>query len=178
MRKLEVEKELEGKGDFVQIDYLNKYLKLTPLIEMRKFAYLKLAQIYKGKSMYFDAAKAFRNAAMNSILFREKTKYFVEEAKAYIKKLEFIEADKAMKRAFSEANTFQRKEISKEIKAFYKVYGEELEKQLKRNQASKIYEKLLRMNLSEEEKNDIKTKLKDLYEKLGKSNESKWLEGV
>ncbi len=178
MHKLDIEKFLSEKGDFMQIDYLNRYLKLIPPIEMRKFAYLKLAEIYEKKKMFNDVAKSFRNVAMNSVIFREKIKYFVEEAKAQIKNLDFIEVDKAVKRAFSEANSIQRKEINEEIKAFYKIHAEELERQLKRNQASKTYEKLLKMDLTEEEIFEIKEKLKELYEKLGKVRESKLLEGI
>lgn len=178
MHKTDVEKFIEGKGDFMQIDHLNRYLKLMPPIEMRKFAYLKLAEIYGRKKMYLDVAKSYRSAAMNSVIFREKIKYFVEEAKAHIKNLDFIEADKAIKHALSDANPIQRKDIIEEIKAFYKVYAEELERQLKRNQASQVYEKVLKMNLNEEEKEEIKNKLKSLYEKLGKIRELKWLESV
>jgi len=176
MLKNEVDEVLSDKGDFVKIDYLNKYLNLTPPIEMRKFAYLKLAEIYENRRMFDDAAKSYRIAGMNSIIFREKIKYFVLEAKTYIKKLNFAGADKAIKRALSEATLEQRKEIVEEIKSFYREIAGELEKNLKRNQASQIYEKLLKLNISDEEKEEIKEKLKALYEKLGKVREIKFLE--
>ena len=177
MHKNQVEEFLKDKGEFMQIDHLNHYLKLMPPIEMRKLAYLKLAEIYNKKQMYNDSAKAYRNVAMNCVIFREKIKYFVEESKEYIRKGEFIEADKAIKRALSEATVEQRKQIIQDIRIFYKTLAEELEAGLKRNQASKIYEKMLKMNISEEEKQEIKEKLKGLYEKLGKIREMKMLDG-
>lgn len=178
MHKNEVEEFLKGKGDFIQIDNLNRYLKLMPPIDMRKFAYLKLAEIYEKKKMFEDLVKSYRNAAMNSTIFREKIEYFVEEAKAHIRKIDFIEADKAIKRAFSEATIEQKKKIVEEIRAFYKKTAKEFEKELKRNQASKVYEKLLKMNVSDEEKQEIKEKLKELYGRLGKVREIKLLESV
>lgn len=178
MHKKDVEEFLEGKGEFMKIDHLDRYLKLMPPIEMRKFAYLKLAEIYGKRNMLEDVAQAYRNAAINSTIFREKIEYFVEEAKAHIKKLDFAEADKAIKRALSEATVEQRKKIVDDLKIFYRTIAEELEKDLKRNQASKIYEKILKMNISDEEKEEIKEKLKELYEKLGKVREMKMLEGI
>jgi len=178
MHKDEVEEFLKGKGDFIQIDNLNHYLKLMPPIDMKKFAYLKLTEIYRRKNMFEDVAKSYRNAAMNSTIFREKIEYFVEETKAHIRKVDFMEADKAIKRAFSEATMEQKKKISEEIKEFYKKVASEFEKELKRNQASRIYEKMLKLNFSDQEKTEIKTKLIKLYEKLGKVREIKMLEGI
>lgn len=178
MHKQEVEKELEGKGDFVKIDYLNRYLKLMPPLEMRKFAYLKLAEIYDKKGMFSESANAYKNASSNTMVIREKLDYFVEEAKSYAKSLDFVGVDKAIKSAFSEANSIQREEINQKIKIFYKEYAQELEKQVKRNAASRVYERLLKMSLSGNEKEEIKRKLKALYEKLGKVREIKFLEGI
>ena len=178
MHKKDIEEFLADKGEFMQIDHLNNYLKLTPPIEMRKFAYLKLAEIYNKKKMFIESAKAYKNVATNCVLFREKIKYFVEESKEYIRKGEFIDSDKAAKRALSEATAEQRKQIAEDIKIFYKTLAEELETELKRNQASKVYEKMLKMNFSDEEKEEIKEKLKGLYEKLGKIREMKMLDGI
>ena len=45
MSKSEIEKEIEGKGDFVQIDYLTKLLKEKLPIDIKKFICLRLAEI-------------------------------------------------------------------------------------------------------------------------------------
>ena len=42
---------------------------------------------------------------------------------------------------------------------------------MKRNQATKYYEKLLKMEIGESEKQIIKNKLGELYERLGKIRE-------
>lgn len=172
MHKEDIEQALEGKGDFTQIDYLNRYLKLNPPIEMRKFANLKLAEIYMKKEMFTDAGIAYRNAAINSIPFREKRRFYVEEAKAEILGLKFEKADKAMNRAFDEeASTNDRRQIFDEITKFYKEFGDKLLRQGKPGRAVKIYEKLYRMKIPDADRDMVKMKLTELYEKLGMRKE-------
>ena len=177
MHKNEIVETLEGKGDFVKIDYLTRYLRMMPPLEMRKFASLKLAEIYLGKEMYIDAAKMFRNVAMNSLTFRDKQDYYSMETKAHILAGKFDESDKSLKRALAEGNSREKQEIYGKIIAFYMDVAEKLDKRLRREKASKIYEKLYRMRLSDEEKEVIKEKLLELYEKLGKRNELEFLRG-
>ena len=65
-----------------------------------------------------------------------------------------------------------RKEINEEIKRFYIYTSELFEKSRKLGEAVKIYEKILTMpEFSDEEKRQIKPKLMELYNKLGKIRE-------
>ena len=178
MRKTEIEKILEGKGDFVKIDYLTRFLKQMPPLEMRKFAYSKLVEIYDIRKMYSDSAECYRNLAINSVTFKDKAKYFIGEAKAHIRGFHFEEADRALKRDLSESNSGEKKEIYSQIISFYKEYAQNLEKNIKNNNAVKVYEKVYRMHLKEEDKEEIKLKLISLYERLGKTNEIKLIESV
>jgi tetratricopeptide (TPR) repeat protein len=176
MSKKDIEKELEGKGDFVQIDYLTKFLRENPRIDIKKFVYLKLADIYEERGMFNEAAKMLNDAALISIAFSEKIKHYVKEAELYIKSGDFEKVDKAVNKARSNANASQKAEILFAIRDFYKRQAEIYEKEKRRNNASRIYEKLLQMKLSENEKQEIKEKLLELYEKLGKFKEYSVLE--
>jgi tetratricopeptide (TPR) repeat protein len=175
MHKKDIEEILEGKGDFVQIDYLTKYLKDVAPAGMRGFASLKLAEIYFRKEMFIDAAQMFRNVAVNSVTFKDRQEYFLKEAKTYILAGKFEDSDKALKRALAEGNSREQEEIYGKILIFYKEIGERFIKELKREKASKIYEKLFRMKLNDIEREEIKQKLLDLYEKLGKRKEADFL---
>ncbi|OIO39991.1 hypothetical protein COT60_00780 [Candidatus Pacearchaeota archaeon CG09_land_8_20_14_0_10_30_9] len=175
MHKQDVEKFLEGKGDFIRIDHLDRYLKLMPPVEMRKFAYIKLAEIYIAKEMYSSAAEAFKNAALNSVTFREKQENFLNEAKAYISSLKFEESDKALKRAFDEANPKEKDALYFEFIKYFKIEIEKMEKQGKPGHLLKLYEKFLRLKIEEPQKEEIKEKLLKTYEKLGKLKEYKLL---
>ena len=172
MSKAEIEKFLKGKGDFVQIDYLARLLneKEIPL-DKKKFVYKKLADLYEKKGMFREVAKMYGKMAEASIAFSEKNKNHVKEAEFCILAGNFDAADEAIKKSMVEANVSERAEIFIGIKQFYKEQAKECEKKMKRSHAVKIYEKLLRMNLNKEEKQEIKKELVILYEKLGRLKE-------
>lgn len=177
MSKSEIEEELEGKGDFVQIDYLTKFMLEKMGFDLKRFVCFKLAEIYERKGMLNDAAKMFENIALLSIAFSEKIKYYVKMVELYIRAGFFDKADSAMRKALNQANEQQKYDIYFSIKDFYKQQAEVYEKELKRNHAAKVYEKLLEMNISDFEKEEIRKKLLNLYDKLGKFKEYSILEG-
>ncbi len=168
MIKSEIEMELAGKGDFVQIDYLTRFLKEPLTMDMKKFVFLKLTMLYEKVGMLEEAAKNYDNAAMVSIAFSEKINHHMKEAELYIKADDFEKADTAMKKAMSQANSTEKNEIYITIKDFYKKQAEAYEKNLKRVHAVKVYEKLLEMRISDLERKEIKDKLLEIYDKLGK----------
>jgi len=174
--KSEIEAVLKKKGDFMQIDYLSDFLRKELPTDVKKFVYLKLADIYGRKSMFKEEARIFDSLALNSIAFSEKVKYYVKEAEVFIRACKFTDADSAMRKAMREANSIEREEIYYSVKDFYKKVAEDYVKQVKRSSAVKVYEKLLNMRLTNFEKKEIKNKLIELYEKLGRFSEAKRLE--
>ena len=170
--KTEIDNFLQDKGDFVKIDYLNRFLKDASSIEMRKFAYLKTASIYEKMKMFSEAARSYENAAVSSITFSEKIENYTKACQCFIKVGDFLNSDKALRNAMIEANATQRNEIYLQVKEFYKRQAETYEKEMRRSHAIKIYEKLILMRISDGEKKEIKEKLKDIYRKLGKMQEA------
>jgi hypothetical protein len=171
MSKGEIDRELEGKGDFIQIDLLTKFIEDKPPILMKRYAYTRLAKIYQEKKMFKDAARNYEGLGVNSVAFIDKVKYFLIAAEFYIKDGVFNEADSAMTKAMQEANSFERGEIYHSIKQYYKNQATEFESHNKLNKASVIYEKLLSMKITDLEEKEIRKKLLELYEKLGKFKE-------
>jgi len=171
MSKSEIEKELAGKGDFVQLDYLTSFLKEEMQTDVRKFVMLKIAEIYEAKMIFGEAAKIYNNLAIFSVPFTDKIKYHVKEAESHIKSGNFREADYATQKAMNQANNFQKNDIMLSIKQFYKKQAEAYEKSMKRSNAMKLYEKLLELSSTDSERKEIRTKLLNLYEKLGKFRE-------
>ena len=178
MSKSEIEKELEGKGDFVQLDYLISFLKEDLPTDVRKYVMLKVAEMYERKSMFNEAGKIYNNLAVFSIPFADKMKYHVKEAESYIKGGSFREADYATSKAMNQANTFEKNDIASSIKQFYKRQAETYEKNMRRNNATRLYEKLLELATTEAEKKQVRTKLMELYEKLGKFREYNAMKGM
>ena len=178
MSKSEIEKELEGKGDFVQLDYLINFLKEDLPTDVRKFVMLKIAEMYETKSMFNEAGKIYNNLAIFSIPFSEKVRYHVKEAESYIKGGSFREADYATSKAMNQANTFEKNDIMSSIKQFYRRQAEMYEKNMRRNNATRLYEKLLELSSTETERKPIREKLMDLYQKLGKFREYNIMKGL
>ncbi|MFA4953216.1 MAG: hypothetical protein WC584_03265 [Candidatus Pacearchaeota archaeon] len=169
--KEEIEKTLQGKGDFVKIDHLSELLKENLPFETKKYVCIKLADIYEEKSMLVDAAKMYEIIGIAAVAFSEKMKYYVKEAELFIKAGQFERADEAMKKAIGLGNASEKTEIYFVIKEFYKKQAGVYERELRRNHAAKMYEKLLEMKISEAEREEIKEKLLKMYEKLGKVKE-------
>lgn len=169
--KSQVENDIAGKGEFIQIDRLTRFLKDPLSTDVKRFIFLKLAEIHEKISMLRESAKDYSNAGSISVTFSDKMKYFVKEAEMYVKSGDLEMADKAMKRAMSEANSVEKKEIYLTVKDFLKKQAELFEKELKRGHAVKIYEKLLEMKSDEAEKQKFMEKLLDLYDKLNMRKE-------
>jgi tetratricopeptide (TPR) repeat protein len=176
MSRSEIERELNGKGDFVQIDYLNRFIAQKPPLHEKKFAFMKLIEIYTSKKMFNDVAKIYSNLVILALSPQERIDCLIKETKAHIQAGRFDEADSVMRRAMDEVPIVRKADIYEDIKKFYKQEAEMYEKEAKRNHSAKIYEKLLSMKISESERNEIKQKLLNLYDQLGKFRESSYLD--
>jgi tetratricopeptide (TPR) repeat protein len=176
MSRSDIERELKGKGDFVQIDYLTRFIAQKPPLHEKKFAFMKLIEIYDAKKMFNDIAKIYSNLAILALSPQERIECLVKETKAYIQGGRFDEADSVMRRAMDEVTIVRKADIYEDIKSFYKKQAEEYEKENKRNHAIKVYEKFISMKISESERDEAKKKLLGLYEQLGKFRESSALE--
>ena len=171
-KKQEVEEFLENKGDFIQINHLELYLKKMPPMEMRKFAYLKLAEIYSNKKMHEKEAESYKKAAVNATTFRAKQEIYILESKAYLDAGKLDLSDKALKKALAEGNTREKKLIYENMLETYRGKIREFENQGKKEKSQKLYEKMINMKISEEEREQIRAKLLDLYERLGKTKDA------
>lgn len=176
--KSEIEKAIEGQGNFIKIDKLNRFLKEAKSTDVKVFIFLKLADAYEKANMQQESAKMYHNAAISSITFKDKIKYFILEAKMHVGAGNFNDADGALKKALGEANSSQREDILSEVKDFYKHQGEVYEKGLKRGHAIRVYEHLAGMRLSESERTEVKEKLLELYDKTGNIRKAKLLKGI
>ena len=171
LSKLDIGEQIQGKADYTKMDYLTNLLKQKLHRDTKKFVYLKLIEIYEKKNMFNDVGKMYEGISTISIAFSEQIKNNLKATEYYIKAGFFDKADYAMRNALNEANSVERNDINLSVKNFYKKQAEEYEKKIKRNSAAKIYEKLLEMNISGQERKEIKERLIELYEKLGRLKE-------
>lgn len=167
MTKVEIERELNGQGDYVQIDNITRFLKENPAIDIKRFVYLKLVGIYEKRNMFADAADVYNHLIEISLIEKDKVNYLTKATECYIKAGFFEKADITMKRAISQAGVLERGKISIVIKEFYKNQAETYEREKRRNKAVQTYEKMITMNYSDFEKKEINQKLLKLYNELG-----------
>lgn len=168
----EIQHELNGKGDYVKIDYLSRLLKETISIASRNFVCQKLAEIYEDRGMLPSAAQMYEALGISALTSGDKVKYFTKETECYAIAGSFDKADYALKRAMSEGNPIDRQRIYDNTIETFKKYASQFEKEKnKRNHAAKIYEKLLEMKIPDSDRKTIKEKLLQLYEQMGKMKE-------
>ncbi len=171
MRPSEIEATLKGRGDYVKIDELARLLTQNLATDTKKFVTIELAKIYESRGMHVNAAKLFDNLAISSSTYADQIMYFTKEAELFIKGSSYPEADMAMKKAIAAAAPKERDKIVAQIKTAFFAHAQEHEKNRRRNNALRAYEKILELELTETERTQVKQKLLPLYESLGKVRE-------
>jgi tetratricopeptide (TPR) repeat protein len=167
MTKVEIERELKSQGDYVQIDNITRFLKQNPALDVKKFLYAILIEIYDRRKMFGEAAETCGRLAEIMLNDKEKVVCLRKEVEFYIKAGFFDKADAVFRRTLSEISPNERPKLDLEIREFYKNQADIYEKEKRRSFAVKTYEKLLTMKLSETEKSEINGKLSNLYRELG-----------
>jgi len=168
--KEEIEAKINTMSDFVKMEYLESCLKTLPDINVRKYCYKKLSELYEKKIMYLEAAKYMAKFGESCVGAKEKTDSAVKEAELLIKAGQYDAAVYLYKKAMSFADELKKFEIKMKMMAFYKQEAEILEKSNRSTAALKIYEKIINY-VTDAEKNEIKKKMLKLYQNLGRITE-------
>ena len=167
MTRDEIERALQGKGDYVQIDSLRRLIKEGPAQDLRRFASLKLVEIYERRSMFPQAAELYNELASISG-HQEKLDYLLKETENYIKSGFIDRADASMSKLLNEAKPIEKLNLVITVKSFYKRQAELYEKERRKSKAAEIYEKILNMSdISDFEKREANQKLMMIYKELG-----------
>lgn len=167
MTKVEIEKELAGKGDYVQIDNITRFLKENLPVDIKRFLYLKLTVVYERRNMFSEEAELYNKLIEISVTPTDRVAYLIKSTECYIKAGFFDKADLMMNRITGEVKELGRRKIMNLIIDFYKKQAQIYEKEKRRNKAMKTYEKILSMNIISSEKEEIQKKLSELYRELG-----------
>jgi tetratricopeptide (TPR) repeat protein len=170
MSTSEIDTLLKDKNDFVKIDHLTRFLQEKLPAEIRKFSFMRLGEVYERSFMFVDSARAYEMAGELSSE-NDKKNMFIKSAQLFIRGGDFTRAEGLIRNAMSKANDFERKDIYEGLKRYCIYSAEAFEKAKKVGDAIKIYEKVLTMELSDSEKKQVKTRLMELYQRLGKVKE-------
>ncbi len=173
----EIEKKLGEMGtDLNKIDYLESVLKSASFsFEIKRFLCKELSELYEERKMFERAARAMSNKAGMEITFKDKIDSYVTAAELFSRIGKVDDADEMFVRAMRDANSEQKTKVKLARKNIYLISAKELESKGKRASAIKFYEKLIKMNLEDVEKNEIKEKLLRTYKALGLFREARLL---
>lgn len=173
----EIEESLAGKGDYVQMSYLQRALKSGLDLETKKFVFIRLGKIYEQRRMFLDAARMVRSGAEINTTYRGKIGDFMKCVELYIWGGDYNEADRMFSQALVLGSEKEKVELKNNLKKFYLTQGKILINQNKRNNARVVFERVLKMDLDSGEREDVKDILLGLYEKLGHIREYFKLKG-
>ena len=167
----EVEEKLKGMSDFLKIEYLEALSKKQNPLDVGKYIRQQLAKVYSDKGMYSNAARQLEAWADMSVTFKEKIEAYLQEVEMWIRAGEYVTAEDIMKRALANATVAEKASIKERVKQAYKNQAALFEKRNERNKALKIYEKLYSIETNPSEKEFLRQKLLELYDKTGKVRE-------
>ena len=176
----EIELKLSSMNTVLnKINYLESAIKLAGFnFEIKRILWGKLSEFYSEGKMFERAAKAMSNKASLEVMSNEKFDSHITAAELYSKIGKVEDADEMFVRSGRNLDAVGKRKVKLARKNIYLLAAKELENKGKKASAVKFYERLIKMNLEEVEKDEIKEKLISTYTSLGMFREAKILEGV
>ncbi len=174
--KEEMLNEMKAKSDQLKLEYLEKIVKkMENDQETRKNAFILMTDIYAKKLWWDSAARAYLNAADLAKTFDDKKELFFKAAELFVRTGDYFTAEDTFRKVLVLAAKKDRKATQDRIFIVYINYARELENKRMQTKAISVYNKILTLNLPIEQANQIRDKMAELYEKIGKPREATWI---
>jgi hypothetical protein len=162
-----------------KIMYLESALGVSGFdFEIKRFIWGELSELYGERKMFERAARAMSNKAGIAIGLRERVNDYISAAELFSKAGKVEDSDEMFSRALRDVDAEQKAKIKLARKNIYLVSARDLESKGKKASTVKFYERLIKMDLEDIEKSEVKSKLLGTYNALGMFREAKLLEGV
>ena len=169
--RVEIDAKIKTMGEYVKMSYLQRAVKSQLDFDTRKFVLLELTKIYEQKGMFLDASRSVRAAADITTTYKEKIGQFMKAVEYSIRGNSFAEAERLFAQALALGNDREKWEMKQMYKQFHLAQAQNYLKNDRRNNAKEIYQKMLTLDLTAEEKTFVQNTLLDLYYKLGNVRE-------
>jgi len=163
-------------NDLSKISYMENALKESLTFDVKRFLYTKLSEIYSSRKMFDKAAAAVANKIAITTTFREKIETYLQAGELFAKASRLLEAEQMFNKALGESNTREKEIVKQKMISTFLQNAEQLEKEGKRANSIKFYERLLSMPIPENKKQEIKQKILPIYKELGKFAEARVIE--
>jgi tetratricopeptide (TPR) repeat protein len=163
----------ELASPMLQSEYLENLLKRMALQpNVRIFIAKNLADLYVRRGLWASAARVLESAAESSEKFEERKSLFMGVGVYYIKAMEYMLADDAFRKSVEAASPGEKARLSADIRNLFMREADEMFKDGRIAKAAKLYERILRTTVTNEEKKKVMTNLSVLYEKLARISDS------
>jgi tetratricopeptide (TPR) repeat protein len=166
-KREEIEAKVNTMSDFLKMEYLESCVRSNPDINVCKYCYKRLSELYENKIMYSEAVKYIAKFEELCVGSKEKITAVVKEAELLIKSGQYDPADYLYKKAMALSDTPGKFEIKRNMIEFYKKEATNFELSGKSTGALKIYEKLVHY-VADAERDEVRKKMLRLYQNLGK----------
>jgi tetratricopeptide (TPR) repeat protein len=161
-----------------QINFLESLLKSSETFETKRFVTDELCHLYEDEKMFEKAAKCMSSRAGIDVTFREKIESYLKAAEFYARLGKIDDAEEMFTRAARVSNSQQKARILLARKNIYQVCVKDCSAAGKTASCVPFLEKLMKMNLDDIEKHNVRKKLMDSYKRLGKFKEAELLGGM
>tara|TARA_Y100000310_G_scaffold323082_1_gene382978 strand:+ start:742 stop:1311 length:570 start_codon:yes stop_codon:yes gene_type:complete len=162
----DIQERMKSMGNYMQMHYLESCLKSKIDFDTRKFVLLTLSGMYESRGIKEKAGTYMRDAANINTTYKDKIKDFLKAGELFVKADKYEDADKCFELALACGSESEREMIKSSKNEFYKTQARLYLGQGKRRPAVKVYEKLLSLPLSDQDKDKYQRELVELYEKL------------
>ena len=168
MNKGEIEKELNGKGDYVQIDTIRRFLKENPSPRFEEICLCQACRDLRKKDDVSAGSGDIQQIGGDDKYLWDKMKFLIQETGNYIHGGYFEMADSITNKIIADIKPMEKTNTLNIIKDFYKTQAMIFEKEKRKSKAVEVYEKMITLKtLSDAEKTDVNNKLLRLYNHLG-----------
>ncbi len=173
--KDEIVNKAEKMSDFLKMEYLELCSERLKEIEILKYCYSQLVNLYEKRVMYSDALKYLAKLQSLAVGPMEKFQLCEKEIEILIKAGNYEQVMTSYKEAIKSTNETGSLNLKRKIIKLYREQANKFELGSKYSSLSKLYERLIPW-LTDTEKNEIMNRLFVVYKKLGKVRESIELE--
>lgn len=173
--KEEIEERANRMQDFLKMEYLEECSKKSTSIEVLRYCFFELSELYEKHFMYSDAVKYIIKFRQLNIGTKERTMAYLREVELLIKGGSYDKADFLLKELVKFVTGVEREEIMRKVIGVYKQEAEEFERTRKYSSLLNVYRKLVHL-VNENEKMIIQKRTVSLLIRLGKIRESIELE--
>ena len=161
-----------------KIAYLESILRQSADFDTKRFIWGKLGEFYEERKMYEKAAKAMATKAGIDFSVKDKTESYLRAAELYATVGKIEDADNMFGLALRDAGTDRKEMIKLAMKNIYRKNADNLDKSGKKATALKFYIRLIKSGIDDAEKKEIKARVIQIYNALGKFREAKLIEGI